>query len=142
MRILKPLKPVPGGSERATQVLRLHGGEEDLTSVAGGHKAEALVVETDVLSFRTGLLGRRVTGLEATVSGMRNTYPTLRYRGHSLWKEKQPPLERATDFSQQMGIKAIFVNSSTAVRCHDGYACKLWSLIVYIQPQLLYLPPL
>lgn len=103
-----------------TQLLRLHGREVDLVSVANGHKTEARVVETDVLSFRTGLLGRRVTDLEATVSSMKNTYTTFRYRGRSLWKEKQPPLVRATDFSQQRGIKAIFVNSSTAVRCSDG----------------------
>lgn len=73
-----------GGWEGMTQVLRLHGREEDLESVADGHQTEARVAETDVLSFRTGLLGRRVTGLEATVSGMKNTYTTFRYRGRGL----------------------------------------------------------
>lgn len=58
-RILKPLRPVQGGElERMTviRVLSLQEEEEDLESVPGGLQAEALVVETGVLSFRTGLL--------------------------------------------------------------------------------------
>lgn len=74
-----------------------------------------------ILNLKLGLGGRkRVSCLEVIMRGVKNTYATFRHNEWSLWKKKQPPLEKATDFLHQMRIKATFVNPLTAGICNDG----------------------